>query len=137
MIRVVIVFMLLTISNCTYSEKISISLYDSSAEIKKRMLSYTPAGGTSIFVEKFIDKDLFYKKITSSPYALTTGVRVREVDDSQIFTIVGEHSIKLLLGTYRDPKWLFLFQVDVYVRWAFSEENELIDVFVHKYNRPS
>ncbi len=137
MIRVVIIVMLLLISGCVSSEKISISPYGSDTEIKRRMLIYTPVGKTSIFVKNFIEKDLFYKEITSPPYEVSTGVRVRDIDDSQIVTIVGEHSIKLLLDTYRDPKWLFLFKVDVYVRWAFNENDELIDIYVHKYNRPS
>ena len=136
MLRVIILLILAFIGSCASSENTSISLYGSSTEIRAYVLNFTPIGVKLKRVSKFIDEDLSFEKITSPPYMKSTGVRVRDIDDPQIITIAGEHSIKILVGTYRDPKRLFLLKTDVYLQWAFNEEDELIDVFVHKYTQP-
>jgi len=100
------------------------------------MLAYTPKGSDLAFVKKFISEDLEFDEIVSPQYMQSTGVMVQDKDDPQITNIVGNHSIELLLGTYRDPKRFWIFETDVYVQWAFDEKNKLIDLFVYKYTQP-
>jgi hypothetical protein len=121
---------------CISGEKMSVSLYSNEEEITATILAHTPKGSKLAFVSKFISEDLEYNRIVSPPYKQSTGVRIQDKDDPQIINIIGEHSIDLLLGTYRDPDRLFLLSTDVYVQWAFDENEEVIDVFVYKYTQP-
>lgn len=103
---------------------------DDAGSIREALLTHTPIGAKSDDVLNFINKNLSHKNRSPVKYNVRQGIYSNEQKQ-----LIGTRSITILLGEYgRNLSNLFLIKTGIFVKWAFNENNSLLNVIVVKEN---
>ncbi|MFH1235373.1 MAG: hypothetical protein V1685_00340 [Parcubacteria group bacterium] len=112
-------------------DKVSIRLRSSKEGIKSSLLQCTPIGSSANDVLFFTRNKLRYKKRLEPVYNETRGVFVQLPGEKGQF--IGRKSVDVEIGSYfADSIKYFLFRTHVIARWAFDENDKLLDIIVFK-----